>query len=531
MNTRPLRPRVQAAVILLPVLLMAMTVSLGARARKGHVSTPAGKGRAPQGYQGGPKIWLQDRQTLSVTHVGADGSAQNKSAAQGLAAGQGQPLAMTHGDFDQDGVEDLAAGYATPSGGAIVVHRGNLDAFAPQSDASFQAIGRGEFPAPFLPQAKVVSIPIRPDFLAAGNFTGKGNTDLVAAARGGNALYVFPGDGKGNFGQPQVFSLSGGITALAAGNLGNGQAFTNLVVGISDSKKSFSLLILGGTEVGLGSLASYPLRGPASNIVFGDLDGDARPDLAVLAGGQVLIYHGASGQLEPVSLPFSVQALALGSFVFDRDSREQMALLTSDGTVHIAAHSSFDPRAFTLNEWQSMRQATVNGLANPVVPAPVAGESWTIVESFASVAPFSAGQPPVLFRTRISGNSADDVMVLSGSAGQMTVVSHPNLKDGAATFTPGEVSTRNYSGSQLAALPMRTNVDGRPGVVALHQGQVAPAVLMPLPDPTFFPNRFDDITPRGTGVTCLNTTAVDGSGDCTLREAIIKANATAGADI
>jgi len=58
----------------------------------------------------------------------------------------------------------------------------------------------------------------------------------------------------------------------------------------------------------------------------------------------------------------------------------------------------------------------------------------------------------------------------------------------------------------------------------LHGGESAPNIMMPLPDPTFFPNRFDDITPRGTGVTCLNTTAVDGSADCTLREAILKAN-------
>lgn len=523
MNTRPLRSRVRAAAILLPALMMVMAVSLDARARKGHVSTPAGKGRAPQSYQGGPKIWLQDRQPLGVTHVPADGTAQNKSAAKSLAAGQGQPLAMIHGDFDQDGVEDLAVGYATPGGGAIVVHRGNLDAFAPQSDASFQAIGRGEFPAPFLPQAKVVGIPIRPDFLAAGNFTGKGNTDLVAASKGGNALYIFPGDGKGNFGQPQILNLSGGVTALAAGNLGNGQAFTNIVAGIANSQKSFSLLVLGGTGVGFGALASYPLSAPASNIVFGDLDGDARPDMAVLAGGQVLIYHGASGQLEPVSLPFSVQALALGSFVFDRDSREQMALLSADGTVHIAAHSSFDPRAFTLNEWRIMRQATVNGLPNPVVPAPVAGESWTIVESFASVAPFGAGQPPVLFRTRISGNAADDVMVLSGSAGQMAVISHPNLKDSAATFTPGEVSTRNYSGSPVAALPMRINVDGRPGVVALHSGQVAPAVMVPLPDPTFTVDTTNDVL-------VANACSTPIPGSCSLREAIEEANAAAGVD-
>src|SRR5712692_5554436 len=165
MNTRPISSRVRAATILLPVLVMVMAVSLDARARKGHVS-PA-RGKAPQSYQGGPKIWLQDRQTLGVTHVPADGSVQNKSAAQSLAAGQGQPLAMIHGDFDQDGIEDLAVGYATPGGGAIVVHRGNLDAFAPQSDASFQAIGGGEFPAPFLRQGKVGRVPLGPDFLAA----------------------------------------------------------------------------------------------------------------------------------------------------------------------------------------------------------------------------------------------------------------------------------------------------------------------------------------------------------------------------
>jgi hypothetical protein len=43
-------------------------------------------------------------------------------------------------DVDGDGVQDMVAGFSAPGGGAIVIHRGNLDAFAPQSDASFQAI-------------------------------------------------------------------------------------------------------------------------------------------------------------------------------------------------------------------------------------------------------------------------------------------------------------------------------------------------------------------------------------------------------
>src|SRR5262249_14351310 len=133
-------------------------------------------------------------------------------------------------------------------------------------------------------------------------------------------------------------------------------------------------------------------------------------------------------------------------------------------------------------------------------------------------------------QTRVSSNGADDVMMLNAFSGQLTLISHPGSQPGAQTFLPGQVSLRPYSGTPIAALPMRINVDGRPGVIALHQGEIAPSLLDPIPDPTFFPNRFDDIAPRGTSVTCLNTTAVDGSGDCTLREAVIKANATSGSD-
>lgn len=44
---------------------------------------------------------------------------------------------------------------------------------------------------------------------------------------------------------------------------------------------------------------------------------------------------------------------------------------------------------------------------------------------------------------------------------------------------------------------------------------------------TFTVNRADDIAPRGTGASCITAASTD----CTLREAVIKANATAGADV
>src|SRR5579884_2216149 len=121
-------------------------------------------------------------------------------------------------------------------------------------------------------------------------------------------------------------------------------------------------------------------------------------------------------------------------------------------------------------------------------------------------------------------------MVLNPSLGQLAVISHPKPEAGATTFAPAQVSTRPYSGSVVAAMPMRTNIDNRPGIVALHQGQLAPALMMPLPDPTFFVNRTDDPAPGTTAATCNNTSNADTSTSCSLREAVLKANATAGTD-
>ena len=319
-------PKIQSATLLVLFLVLG---GLGSYLFAAALQAPAR----------GPKIWLGDNQAVPVKPIGP-------GLAQSLAAGQAQALSMATADVDGDGVADLIAGFSAPGGGAIVVHRGNLDAFAPQSDASFQAIGRGQFPAPFLPNAQVISIPVRPDFMALGSFTPSGHQDLVVASLGGSSLYVFPGDGKGAFGVPQTVALSGGITAMAAENLVRGSPYSNLVVGTATPQSS-SLLVFSGSEQGLASPASYRLDAAATNIVFGDF-GDSHTDTAFLAGGNVFILHSSSFQMEALSLPVNASAMALGSFIFDRMSGLQIALLTSDGSIQIAAHNEFDPRPMSL---------------------------------------------------------------------------------------------------------------------------------------------------------------------------------------
>src|SRR5205807_7966117 len=218
---------------------------------------------------------------------------------------------------------------------------GNLDAFAPQSDASFQAIGRGEFPSPFQLEAQTLAVPINPDFIALGNFTGNGERDLVIAARGGNSLYVLPGDGKGGFGNPQAIGLAGGVTALAAGEFGNSGQFTTVLVGVKGVGKTFSLVVFGASSQGLTATGAFPLSAPASSIDFGNF-GDAGQDAAFLAGGQIFILRSSPLQLVAVPLPVSARAFALGSFIYDRNGGSQIALLAPDGSIQIAARSEFD---------------------------------------------------------------------------------------------------------------------------------------------------------------------------------------------
>ncbi|HEX4602660.1 MAG TPA: hypothetical protein VH724_01580, partial [Candidatus Angelobacter sp.] len=475
---------------------------------------------ALQQAPGGPKIWLQDNQRLPVAHTGAAAS---------LMTGASQPVAMTSGDIDGDGVDDLLVGYRVPGGGVIAVHRGNLDAFAPQSDASLQAIGRGEFPAPFLQNANTFTVPFSPDFIAVGNFKGNGNQDLVVAAKGGNTLSVFPGDGKGGFGDPQTVALPGGVTALAAGEFGASGQFTTVLVGTKGVGKSFSMVALAGSFGGLAVKGTFPVSAAPSSIDFANFGGTGR-DAAFLAGGQIFVLRSSSMQVVPVSLPVSARAFALGSFIFDRSGGTQIALLAADGSVQIAARSEFDPRSYTVEEFGAIRQAKVLHEAPPLGPLATFPTAWKIVDTFPGVGTLAAGQTPVFFRTRVSSNGGDDIMWLNAGNSQMAVISHPDVQPGAQTFAPGQVSIKPYNGSPINALPLRINIDGRPGVLAIHQGEAAPSMLMPIPDPTFFPNRFDDIAPRGIALTCLNPVAADGSGDCTLREAVIKANATVGTD-
>lgn len=426
----------------------------------------------------GHQVAIQDAQAVAVDFVGP------VSVLQALESGKAQPLSLARGDLDEDGIEDLVTGYSAPNGqGIVVLYRGNLDAFAPQSQGSWLAIGRNEFPPTFLSVAAAFPIPAAADMLATGIFVGSNHLDVVTAARGDNKLYLLAGSGGGSFGAASPIALPGAVSAMAAGRFGAGNSRSTVIVGIGGSRPA--VLVYSGSSQGLSLVGKYALTAPATSFAFDDLDGDGRPDVVMVAGQQVSILHavGATGkaELETLSLPISAVSVTTGFFVHDRGWRRQMAVLDAAGSVHLVAHGGFDSRGWTKTEVAAMRNAFRRGQPNPFArtESGPARDGWKIVETLVTVASHTSGG--LLLPSRIFGQGTDDVLVIDPVSGKIAVGTHPRVTGGANSFTPTRLATRLYSaGTPVAAMSFPVNVDAREGLIVLHRGQTMPAVMMPV---------------------------------------------------
>ena len=461
-----------------------------------------------------PPINLASPVKLQPQYAGSDTSVQP------LASGEVRVLSLAAEDFNGDGVGDLAAGYAVNAGGGrVVYYRGSLDAIAPMSQQSADTFARGGFLQPYLPDAQVVDLPGAPDFLAAGRFIGVNGPALLAAARGGTQLHVLAIGASGGLELKQSIDLPGTVSALAAYDLHVG-GYTEALIGVRTAAGP-QLLIYSGTSDGPAAVTSLTLTHDATSFAFGNLDGDLVPDVLMVAGGEAWILHGASQALEPVRVSYPVAAAELGSFLFDRASLLQMALLGTDGTLHILAHSNIDSRRLTPRDLQARRQSA-RAQAHPAPQPARYGAVWQEVENFPGAGHADAsGNAPLLFRSHISNTAGEDLMILG--SGNLSVVAHTDVTAGSGLL----LSRVDPAGNASAALSVRVSADGRPGLVFLKPGDTAPFVMRPLD--TILSTAFT-VNTTSDGV-FAGACAAHTASQCTLREAILEANATTNAAI
>jgi len=454
-----------------------------------------------------------------------------------------RPLTMVSADFDEDGAPDIIVGYASGTGGAIELLRGNPDALAPHSREAFEAAEHGQSVDAFLPGSQPVQLKTAPAFMLAADVDGDGHRDLVYAGKNSGTLQVMFGTGHGDFRKTtSSFALPGVITTIASYRPGAPLTGEALLVGYQTAQGA-RLGIVSQSKAGLALNARYSLPGAATQIAVAQLDSDLTPDAAIVAGGQLLVLHGyqailGKGHIE--TLPESnVQAVTAGTFLYDRHAGTQLAVLDASGNIIILAHQGFDVRPLTAEEAvENRRMARLhgNGLKQLArLTADNGSAPWMEVERQAEPALQSFGsEAPLLLRARTSGIGGDDLAVIDPATGQRVTISHrfesgAALKAGAVANSSASslrrVKVDNVSsGGVAAAVAMRVSMDGRPGIVALHKNDPSLDITIPAADNTLYVTSTADAAPDSpNGTLCSNPTITG----CTLRDAVTFANTDA----
>jgi hypothetical protein len=400
--------------------------------------------------------------------------------------GGARPLSLASADFDGDGLIDVVSGYQFATAARIVLHRRNSESLNPH--------GRQDAAFAFHPDARVFDVRAEPDFLATGDFNEDGYKDLVFAARDASEFHLMAGDGQGGFAPSKTTQLPGAVTSLISGDVNRPDGRTDLIVGVSKAGASQALVFAGER----GGLASRPeeikLAGAASSMALGRFDEDHLFDLAVAAGRDLIIKSGsndrsadrASTRREHDSygrIAFSspVKNLAQGNLA--GDSRAEIIALTEDGLIHSVRYDEGKSR---------------NGKAGKAA-------AW----ASEPLRQYQGRRATGILGANISTAGLQDLVVLD-NAGNMHILTPGESQPGS--LAEARSVTLEAGAPIVAAVSMRLNGDALSDLVVLCAGKSTPTAITTAAAMTF---------------TVVNT---NDSGDGSLRQAILDANASAGAD-
>jgi len=135
-----------------------------------------------------------------------------------------------------------------------------------------------------------------PESLAARDFDGKNNDDLIGGFDG--AVVVYENDGSGSF-RASIYAADGPVTGLATGDLDDDTSpdatFGDAVAFLAGANE---LLLYGDyrTGAGFGDGGLLPTGAQPTAVAFGDADGDAFQDLFYADINSSVVTRTDSGQ-------------------------------------------------------------------------------------------------------------------------------------------------------------------------------------------------------------------------------------------
>jgi trimeric autotransporter adhesin len=472
--------------------------------------------------------------------VKLNGTFDVPSESKGKSVG-GNPLSAVVADIDSDGINDLIIG----RNGSISIQRGDINAFAPKTQAAWEAIRDLRFISPFESETRTIGLPIAVDFVQTGDFTRDGNVDVITASRNANELVLLIGDGKGNFSEPREIFVGGNVSVMTVGDVNRLDGLPDVIVGVGNEVLVYQ---------GLGDILSRePSRISLSNnvetIAVGQLDANTFTDIAVGNGNQISIISGGDDKNEVNDLPqsFGVRSLVVGDFVPDREFRSEIATLDESGTIHILSRGDLDTRPVTKHEAMAsqvrdykakgypipqrfLNQMSKEDLLEPVKSVEPDNQIWNEYDQFFGGVPSrSVSSNAILTSGRLS-NSGEDLIVLDSDNNQINVmpmaVAESESGERASYIGKRQSVKFDLESSPIVAITGRFNFDSEKDLLVLQSGKAEASTIVSAPQASFTVNNAGDAIDNNLG----NGICATAGGVCTLRAAIMESNKLAGSD-
>jgi FG-GAP-like repeat/Putative Ig domain/FG-GAP repeat/Beta-propeller repeat len=332
------------------------------------------------------------------------------------------PTAIATGDFNGDGIADLAVSNA---------YSANVSILLGHADGSFT------------PAVTIASGGV-PGAMTVGDFNDDGRLDLAICDSYGGNVIVYTGDGNGSFVRVGAFYSGLFPVSVATADI-NHDGKLDLVVANGSSGGTVGrtvMVMLGGGDGSFRANVSYTIAPSPSAVVIADFNGDGKPDLAVANGGNntVSILFGNDDGTFSSRADFAVgsypDALAVGDF-------------NGDGKLDLAVGNDYsDNVSVLLGRGDGTFSAAIN-YATGSGPASIA------------IADFD-------------GDGRPDLAIVNRFSNTLSLL----LGNGNGTFQ----SAQNYAvGAQASSLVAKDlNGDGRIDVVVAAAGNNSIASLLQL---------------------------------------------------